>query len=56
MNRIILAVLIIFSFSSVAASQNTPMKRGVTYNSIGNTTFGSSGTSCTKVGRFTFCN
>ena len=43
-----------FSFSHTSLAQTVPMKPGVTYNTIGNTTFGSDGTSYNTIGNTTF--
>ncbi len=40
--------------SQVASAQSVPMKPGVTYNSIGNSTFGSDGTTYNSIGNSTF--
>ena len=71
MNKMTLGFFLIFSCSFVVIAENFPMKPGVTYSTIGNTTFGSDGsssttignttfgsdgTSCTRIGNSTFCN
>ncbi len=49
MKKFILALVVIVSFSSAVSATTY-------YNQIGNTVFGSDGSSCSQIGSTVFCN
>ena len=72
MYKIVLGFFLVVCFGHTAIAQQVlPMKSGVSYTTIGSstygsdgsssttigsTTYGSDGTSCTKIGSSTYCN
>ena len=58
LNLLIKSFLIVIFLGSSAISDglNFPMTPGTSYTTLGDTTYGSDGTTCQTIGNYTYCN